>query len=240
GHHGRRQLGADAALAVGLGAHPHRQHRPRDGLRGRRPPGGALRHRDRALRDHHGPEHHREPGARETEAARGATGGRDAHRGGPGHGPPGPGRGWRRRRQGAEMRPRRRLITPRQAQAAARAVLWTMMAATVAVLVFIIFFVMKNGLAHITWTFLTAPPRESGREGGVLPIIVGTLWVTALAVVIATPLGLGTAIYLTEYTRESPLTRAVRFGADCLAGVPSIIFGLFGFVFFVLTLQFGW
>jgi phosphate transport system permease protein len=135
---------------------------------------------------------------------------------------------------------RRRLVTPRQAQAAARAVLWTMMAATLAVLVFIIFYVMKNGLQHITWTFLSAPPRESGREGGVLPIIVGTLYVTLLAVLVATPLGLGTAIYLTEYTRESALTRAVRFGADCLAGVPSIIFGLFGFVFFVLTLQFGW
>jgi phosphate transport system permease protein len=132
------------------------------------------------------------------------------------------------------------LITPRHAQAVARGVLWTMMAATVAVLVFIIFFVMKNGLPHVTWTFLSTPPHASGREGGVLPIIVGTLWVTALAVVIATPLGLGTAIYLTEYTRESALTRAVRFGADCLAGVPSIIFGLFGFVFFVLTLQFGW
>jgi phosphate transport system permease protein len=134
----------------------------------------------------------------------------------------------------------RRLVTPRQAQAVARAILWTMMAVTLAVLVFIIFYVMKNGLQHITWTFLSASPRESGREGGVLPIIVGTLYVTLLAVVVATPLGLGTAIYLTEYTRESALTRAVRFGADCLAGVPSIIFGLFGFVFFVLTLQFGW
>jgi len=69
---------------------------------------------------------------------------------------------------------------------------------------------------------------------------VGTLAVTLFAVAIATPLGLGTAIYLTEFTRENRFTRMVRFGADSLAGVPSIIFGLFGFVFFVITLGFGW
>jgi phosphate transport system permease protein len=71
-------------------------------------------------------------------------------------------------------------------------------------------------------------------------IAVGTLAVTALGVALATPLGLGTAIYLTEYTAEGRMTRVIRFGADCLAGVPSIIFGLFGFVFFVITLGFGW
>ncbi|MCK6545551.1 phosphate ABC transporter permease PstA [Myxococcota bacterium] len=115
-----------------------------------------------------------------------------------------------------------------------------MMAGTLAVLLYIIGFVLLHGLEHVTWTFLTAAPRDSGREGGVLPIIVGTLGVTILGAAIATPLGIGTAIYLTEYTREGKLTRIVRFGADCLAGVPSIIFGLFGFVFFVLVLDFGW
>jgi phosphate transport system permease protein len=76
--------------------------------------------------------------------------------------------------------------------------------------------------------------------GGVGPIVAGTLEVTALGLATATPLGLGTAVYLVEYTREGRLTRLIRFGADCLAGVPSIIFGLFGFVLFVLTLGFGW
>jgi phosphate transport system permease protein len=70
-------------------------------------------------------------------------------------------------------------------------------------------------------------------------MIVGTLWVTMLAVVIAAPVGVATAIYLTEYTREGKMTAAIRFGADCLAGIPSIIFGLFGFVFFVITLGMG-
>lgn len=134
----------------------------------------------------------------------------------------------------------RRLISPRAAQLVARIVLWSMMAGTLAVLLYIIGFVLLHGLEHVTWTFLSAAPRDSGREGGVLPIIVGTLGVTILGAAIATPLGIGTAIYLTEYTREGKLTRIVRFGADCLAGVPSIIFGLFGFVFFVLVLDFGW
>jgi phosphate transport system permease protein len=78
-----------------------------------------------------------------------------------------------------------------------------------------------------------------GREGGIFPVIVGTLWVAGLAVMIAAPVGVITAIYLTEYTREGRVTHLIRFGADCLAGIPSIIFGLFGFVFFVITLGMG-
>jgi phosphate transport system permease protein len=119
----------------------------------------------------------------------------------------------------------RRRITPRQAQRVAQAVLWAMMAVTVATLAFIVIYVLRKGLPHVTWTFLSQPPTDSGREGGVLPIAVGTLAVTALGVAMATPLGLGTAIYLTEYTAEGRMTRIIRFGADCLAGVPSIIFG---------------
>jgi phosphate transport system permease protein len=79
-----------------------------------------------------------------------------------------------------------------------------------------------------------------GREGGILSTIVGTVALTAGAILIATPLGIGTAIYLTEYTWEGPLTRIIRFGAECLAGIPSIIFGLFGFILFVTKLKFGW
>ena len=133
---------------------------------------------------------------------------------------------------------RTRLLTPRRAQALARVVLWTMMGAALAVL--ILAFVLGRGLGDINWTFLSAAPIDSGRSGGVMPIIAGTLEVTLLGVATATPLGVGTAIYLCEYTREGRLTRIIRFGAECLAGVPSIIFGLFGFVLFVLTLGFGW
>ena len=79
-----------------------------------------------------------------------------------------------------------------------------------------------------------------GKGGGIFPTIVATIVLTAGAILIAAPLGVGTAIYLTEYTREGPVTRVIRFGADCLAGIPSIIFGLFGFIFFVTKLRFGW
>jgi phosphate transport system permease protein len=134
----------------------------------------------------------------------------------------------------------RRLITPRQAQLIARIILWSAMAATVAVLLFVILFILERGLSHMTWDFLTDSPRRSGKEGGVLPMIVGTAGVVLLGVLVATPLGVGTAIYLTEYTRETWITKVIRFGAECLAGVPSIIFGLFGFVFFVIELGLGW
>jgi phosphate transport system permease protein len=115
-----------------------------------------------------------------------------------------------------------------------------MMAAALLILVSVLVFVLARGLPHLTWAFLTKPPTDSGRSGGVFPIIVGTLQVTLLGIASAMPLGVGTAVYLVEYTREGKLRQAIRFGSECLAGVPSIIFGLFGFVLFVLTLGFGW
>jgi len=125
-------------------------------------------------------------------------------------------------------------------EAIARCILYAACGAAVFVLVFIIWFILKHGLPVITWRFLTAPVLEMGREGGIFPSIVGTIFITMLALAVATPLGVGSAIYLTEYTRPSRITRFIRFGVECLAGVPSIIFGLFGFVFFVVTLRLGW
>lgn len=117
--------------------------------------------------------------------------------------------------------------------------LWLLTAITIAVLLFIIVFILYHGLPRVTWTFLTDSPREGGREGGVFPIIVGTIIITLLAVIVAAPMGVMTAVYLTEYTREGWLTSVIRFGADCLAGIPSIVFGLFGLVFFVMYLGMG-
>jgi phosphate transport system permease protein len=138
------------------------------------------------------------------------------------------------------MTGRRRLITPRQAQVIASAVVWGTTVTAVAILILILVFVLGRGLPHISWSFLSRAPVDSGRSGGVMPIIVGTLEVTGLGVAVAAPLGVGTAVYLVEYTREGSLTRVIRFGTECLAGVPSIIFGLFGFVLFVLGLGMGW
>jgi phosphate transport system permease protein len=111
---------------------------------------------------------------------------------------------------------------------------------TLIILVFIVLFVLERGLPTVSLEFLFTKPTEMGRSGGILPTLVGTLLLPLMAILIALPFGLGTAIYLTEYSKESGLTRAIRFGTDCLAGIPSIIFGLFGFIFFVTTLGFGW
>lgn len=135
---------------------------------------------------------------------------------------------------------RARLLSPRRAQQLARLLLWLLMSLAFAVLLSVLGFVLERGLPHLSWSFLTQAPHDSGRTGGVFPILVGTLEVTLLGVAIAAPLGIGTAVYLSEYTREGKLTRVIRFGSDCLAGVPSIIFGLFGFVLFVTTLGMGW
>ncbi|MEI7946538.1 MAG: phosphate ABC transporter permease PstA [bacterium] len=131
-------------------------------------------------------------------------------------------------------------ISPKYTQALAVLVLGSATLLTVLVLLFVVAFVLVKGLPGVTWDFLSSAPREMGKEGGILPTLVGTVLLPLLAIGIAMPLGVGTAIYLTEYTRETRMTRALRFGTDCLAGIPSIIFGLFGFIFFVVMLKMGW
>ena len=131
-------------------------------------------------------------------------------------------------------------INPRTEQRVVNTVLWFLTSITVLILFFIIFFVLKNGLPVITFNFLTRNPVDMGKAGGIFSTIVGTLALTILAILIAAPLGIGSAVYLTEYTRETWVTRIIRFGSECLAGIPSIIFGLFGFILFVTKLGFGW
>lgn len=133
-----------------------------------------------------------------------------------------------------------RLFSPAAAQVLAKALLWLLTSLAVAILVFIIVFITLRGLPQISACFLLEPIRDMGRAGGIFSSVVATLYVTAIALAIATPLGVGTAIYLTEYTRQGWLVSFIRFGAECLAGVPSIILGLFGFVLFVIKLGFGW
>jgi len=87
--------------------------------------------------------------------------------------------------------------------------------------------------------FLTTAPRNGMREGGIFPAIVGTLCLVVGAVVFAVPLGVGTAVYLNEYARENLLTRLIRLAIINLAGVPSVVYGLFGMGLFVIFLKFG-
>lgn len=119
-------------------------------------------------------------------------------------------------------------------------ILWSAMLITVSVLLFIIFFILYHGLPVLSATFLFSSVADMGKSGGIFPMIVSTIYIAILSVFIATPLGVGTAIFLSEYTKENWITKLIRFGTDCLAGIPSIIFGLFGFLFFVIFLHMSW
>ena len=109
----------------------------------------------------------------------------------------------------------------------------------VLVIGFIVFDIVRRGAGAINWEFLFTMPRRSGAQGGILPAIVGTLVLVAGSIVIAFPLGLAAAIYLSEYAHQGRFTRSVRAAIATLAGVPSIVFGLFGLGLFVIFLKWG-
>ncbi|MCL2805779.1 MAG: phosphate ABC transporter permease PstA [Treponema sp.] len=131
-------------------------------------------------------------------------------------------------------------ITPAHFEKLAKILIWTTALLIIGLLLFIIVFILVRGLPVINLEFLTDIPRSMGREGGIASSIVGTFMVTALAIVIVIPFGIGTAFYLAEYTKETIITRIIRFSAESLAGIPSIVYGLFGFIFFVIILNLGW
>jgi phosphate transport system permease protein len=99
--------------------------------------------------------------------------------------------------------------------------------------------IIVRGLPAISLEFLTAMPRSGMREGGILPAIVGTLLLTLGTALVAIPVGVGGAIYLSEYAADNWLTRAIRLAIVNLAGIPSVVYGLFGLALFVLFLGFG-
>jgi len=99
--------------------------------------------------------------------------------------------------------------------------------------------VVVQGIGTISWEFLTAMPRDGMKAGGILPAIVGTLLLTLGTSLVAIPVGVGGAIYLSEYAHDTWLTRAIRLAIINLAGIPSVVYGLFGLGLFVLFLQFG-
>ncbi|HEY4689281.1 MAG TPA: phosphate ABC transporter permease PstA [Anaerolineae bacterium] len=99
--------------------------------------------------------------------------------------------------------------------------------------------IVVEGLPAISAEFLTTAPREGMRAGGIWPAIVGTFWLTIGTAVFSVPLGVAIAIYLSEYARDNTFTRLVRLAIVNLAGIPSVVYGLFGLGLFVLALQFG-
>jgi phosphate transport system permease protein len=100
-------------------------------------------------------------------------------------------------------------------------------------------YIVVQGISAISWEFLTAMPRSGMKEGGVLPAIVGTVVLTFGTAIAALPLGVGAAIYLAEYARDTWLTRTIRLAIINLAGIPSVVYGLFGLGLFVLALHMG-
>lgn len=103
----------------------------------------------------------------------------------------------------------------------------------------IVYLLLARGLPAINWTFLTQSPTNMMREGGIFPAIVGTLYLVFGTIIFALPVGVLAAIYLSEYARPSRFTRLVRLCIVNLAGVPSVVYGLFGLGLFVMLLRFG-
>ncbi len=106
-------------------------------------------------------------------------------------------------------------------------------------ILFVVGSIVVQGMGAISWEFLTAMPRDGMKAGGIFPAIVGTLLLTLGTALAAIPIGVGGAVYLAEYARDTWLTRAIRLAIINLAGIPSVVYGLFGLGLFVLFLQFG-
>ncbi len=110
---------------------------------------------------------------------------------------------------------------------------------TVAPILVVIVYILIQGLPSISWTFLTAMPKDGMRAGGILPAIIGTFYLTLGTAIFSVPLGIAAAIYLAEYAPENRWTRLIRITIINLAGIPSVVYGLFGLGLFVIFLKFG-
>ncbi len=130
-------------------------------------------------------------------------------------------------------------MTRQQTQKLAIAVISAVAFIVILPIIFVIGFLVYNGIGALSWEFFTQPPRNGMTEGGLLPAILGTLFLTLGTAVAAIPLGIGAAIYLAEYAGDNRLTRIIRLAIVNLAGIPSIVYGLFGLGAFVLFLNFG-
>ena len=109
----------------------------------------------------------------------------------------------------------------------------------IAPIILMVGYILVKGAGAISWEFLFRMPRDGMKAGGVLPAILGTLYLTAGTALVSVPLGVGAAIYLSEYAGDNTLTRAIRIAIINLAGIPSVVYGLFGLGLFVLFLNFG-
>ena len=111
---------------------------------------------------------------------------------------------------------------------------------TLLILIIILGYILIKGLPVVNLEFLLGEPIDSGESGGIFPMIISSIYVVLIAAIIGTPLGVGAAIYMSEYATNQKIIKFIRFGSETLASIPSIVFGLFGLAFFVVFLQLGW
>lgn len=110
---------------------------------------------------------------------------------------------------------------------------------TLSILVFILFYIFKKGIKLINLDFLTKNYSATG-SGGVFPMIVSTIYLVLLSILVAAPIGILAAVYLQEYAKQGKMVKIIRFATECLSGIPSIVYGLFGAIFFVEYLRMGY
>jgi len=121
-----------------------------------------------------------------------------------------------------------------------KAIIWMLSFITIGFLIWILLYIFIKGLPHISLRFLTSP--NNSKNDGIFPMIYNTFFIVLASLAISVPLGIGAAIYLVEYSKPSKtikVIKAVRFAVETLSGIPSILFGLFGLIFFVTILKFG-
>jgi len=111
-------------------------------------------------------------------------------------------------------------------------------AITVIVLLGIIFYILFNGISYVSWTFISTPYSETNDHlKGILPMIINTMYIVVITLLISAPIGISSAIYLTQYAKQGRLVKAIRFTTEILSGIPSIIFGLFGYTVFCILFR---
>ncbi len=124
-------------------------------------------------------------------------------------------------------------------QKVAFAILTFLAVVVVVPVILVVAYIIIQGIGAVNWEFLAAFPRNGMKEGGILPAVVGTVVLTFGTALVSIPLAVGAAIYLAEYARDTTLTRAIRLAIINLAGIPSVVYGLFGLGLFVLFLGLG-
>lgn len=122
---------------------------------------------------------------------------------------------------------------------AIRTLIYMVTAAVITLVVAIILYLIIKGLPYINWEFLSKAPSRLQETYGIAPMIINTLYTVLLTLIVSIPLGIGTAIYLSEYSKPGKMVSAFRFAIEILAGIPSIVYGLFGLAFFITALKIG-